>query len=115
MDELKQVIVVRQDLRLPKGKMSAQVAHASVEAVLRSDKDVVKRWRAEGQKKIVLKTAGEKELMKLNLQAKEMGLRSAVITDAGRTCIAPGTTTCVGIGPDLEQKVDKLTGDLKMV
>ncbi len=115
MDELKQVIVVRQDLRLPKGKLSAQVAHASVEAVLRSDKDMIKRWRAEGQKKIVLKVGSEKELMKLNLEAKEMGLRSAVITDSGRTCIAPGTTTCVGIGPDLEEKVDKLTGELKMV
>ena len=55
MAELKQVILVRHDLKLPKGKLSAQVAHASVEAVLKSEKDKVKEWRTSGQKKVVLK------------------------------------------------------------
>ena len=59
----KQVILVRKDLKLPKGKLAAQVAHASVEAVLKSDKDMVKKWRAEGMMKIVLNVADEKELM----------------------------------------------------
>ena len=115
MVELKQVIVVRQDLKLPKGKMSAQAAHAAVEAVLRSDKDMVKNWRADGQKKVVLKIEDEPALMKLNMDAKDMGLVSAVITDAGKTCIAPGTTTCLAIGPDSEEKIDMLTGKLKMI
>ena len=47
--------------------------------------------------------------------AKDLGLKTALITDAGRTCIAPGTKTCVGIGPDDEDKIDSLTGNLKMV
>ena len=51
---LKQTILVRADLKLPKGKLGAQTAHASVEATLRSDKDVVKEWRGEGMAKIVL-------------------------------------------------------------
>ena len=44
----KQYLVVRQDLQLPKGKAAAQCAHAAVEAALRSDKELVKRWRNEG-------------------------------------------------------------------
>ena len=67
MPEYKQVILVRQDLQLPKGKLAAQVAHASVEAVLRSDKTVVKNWRAEGMKKIVLKPTSNPNLKPLKL------------------------------------------------
>ena len=65
MIEYKQIIVARQDLKLPKGKLAAQVAHASVEAVLKCDNDKVKEWREQGQKKVVLKVEGEKELVKL--------------------------------------------------
>ena len=110
----KQAILVRNDLKLPKGKAAAQVAHASVEAVHRSGKDVVKAWRAEGMGKIVLKVADEKELLALNQQAKDAGLVTALITDAGKTVVAPGTRTCVGIGPDEEERLDALFGKLKL-
>ena len=53
--EYKQVIIMRQDLNLPKGKMAAQAAHAAVEAAHKSDKEKVKHWRDAGQKKVVLK------------------------------------------------------------
>lgn len=115
MAELKQVIIVRQDLKLQKGKMAAQCAHAAVEAVLKSDNDKVKQWRNEGQKKIVLKVADEKELFRYAQIAKDEGLSTAIITDAGKTHIAPGTRTCVGIGPDDEDKIDSVTGDLKII
>ncbi|MBW2965704.1 peptidyl-tRNA hydrolase Pth2 [Candidatus Woesearchaeota archaeon] len=112
---MKQVILVRQDLKLPKGKLAAQAAHASVEAVFNSDKKKVDEWRSEGQKKVVLKVADEKELLKYMQEAKDNGLKTALITDAGKTVIAPGTKTCVGIGPDEEGKIDEVTGKLKMV
>jgi len=111
----KQVILVRSDLKLPKGKMAAQAAHASVEAVLRSDKDNVKKWRREGSAKIVLKVSDKKELFKFNQLAKDSGLITALITDAGKTVIAPGTETCVAIGPDEEDKIDAITGELKLI
>lgn len=107
--------MVRADLKLPKGKLGAQCAHASVEASLRSDKDMVKKWRNQGQAKIVLKVADLKELRKVNQDAKDSGLVTAMITDAGRTVIAPGTITCLGIGPNEEDKIDLITGDLKLV
>ena len=112
--EFKQAILVRDDLKLPKGKACSQVAHAAVEAVLRSEKDVVKNWKSRGMPKIVLKVKDLKELMLFNQKAKDIGLVTAVITDAGRTTVEPGTTTCVAIGPDSEEKVDKIVKDLKL-
>lgn len=116
--EYKMVILVRQDLKLQKGKMSAQVAHAAVESTLKSEKndpDTVRKWRDSGQKKVVLKVADEKELFQYKEDAKAAGLVTALITDAGKTHIAPGTTTCMAIGPDLENKIDKVTGSLSML
>ncbi len=115
MTNLKQVILVREDLKLPKGKLAAQSAHASVEAVLKSEESVVKRWRKAGMAKIVLKVKDEKELIKYFQLAKDNGLTASLITDAGRTVIAPGTRTCVGIGPDEEETLDKITGNLKLL
>jgi len=113
MVELKQVILVRADLKLPKGKLAAQVAHASVEAALKSD--YLTDWRNIGQKKVVLKVDSDKELIRFFQNAKDMGFSASLITDAGKTVIAPGTKTCVGIGPDDEEKIDELTGQLKMM
>jgi len=115
MTELKQVILVRMDLKLQKGKMSAQCAHAAVESALKSKKDILSKWRASGQKKIVLKVSDEKELYKYVQSAKDEGISTAVITDAGKTHIAPGTVTCAGIGPDDEEAIDRITGELKIV
>ena len=111
---MKMVILVRKDLQLPKGKSAAQVAHAAVEATMRSDKDKVKKWRDAGQKKVVLRVADEKELLAYMQEAKDAGLQTALITDAGKTVIAPGTKTCVAIGPDDEVAVDRVTGELPM-
>lgn len=110
----KQAILMRQDLKLPKGKAAAQAAHAAVEAVLRSEKELVKAWKSEGMPKIVLKVKDMKELMVYNQRAKDSDLVTAVITDAGRTTVEPGTTTCLAIGPDKEEEVDKIIKDLKL-
>jgi PTH2 family peptidyl-tRNA hydrolase len=111
----KQVILVRQDLKLPKGKLAVQVAHASADALLKSHKDYVNAWRSEGMKKVALKVADEKELLKFKQMAEDLNLVTALIVDAGRTVVEPGTVTCLGIGPDKEEKIDKITNKLKMV
>jgi PTH2 family peptidyl-tRNA hydrolase len=112
---LKQVILVRMDLKLPKGKLAAQVAHASVDAVSKTDRKLLDRWNEGGAKKVVLKAADEKELLALQQQARDAGMKSSLIADAGRTVLEPGTITCLGIGPDLESKIDKITGKLKVL
>jgi PTH2 family peptidyl-tRNA hydrolase len=113
MLELKQVILIRSDLKMSKGKTAVQVAHAAVEAVLKSDMRIVSSWRSVGMKKITLRVENEKELYKFLQEAKDFGLVTALITDAGKTEIAPGTPTCLAIGPDSEDKIDLITGELK--
>lgn len=111
---MKQVILVRKDLKLSKGKLSVQVSHASVEAVLKSDKGKVELWR-EFSKKVVLEVENEKELIKFKKSCDQNKLTNALIKDAGLTEIPPGTITCLAIGPDDEKKIDKITGKLKML
>ena len=111
----KQVILVRQDLKLPKGKLAVQVAHASLDAASKSDKKLVEQWREQGGKKIVLKVADEKELFKYMSMLENEGIKVSLIKDAGHTVVEPGTITCLGAGPDSEEKIDKVTGNLKMV
>ncbi len=116
--ELKQVILVRTDLKMGKGKIAAQVAHASVEAVLKTLRTKplsLMKWRRQGMKKSVLKVKDEKELLKYKALAKKKKLVNALITDAGRTQIKSGTITCLAIGPDKEETIDEITGNLKLL
>jgi len=113
--EYKQVILLRKDLKMPLGKACSQVAHASVDAVLNSPKEKVSEWRAQGMKKIVLEVKDEKEMLEYQQMAKKEKLVASLITDAGMTVVAPGTKTCLAIGPDEEAKIDKVTGKLKIL
>ncbi len=112
---MKQVILVRKDLKLSKGKLATQVAHASVDATLKSNKLKVLTWRLQGMKKVVLKVENLKELLKYKKLAEKEKLKTALIKDAGKTELKPGTITCLAIGPDKEEKIDKITGDLKII
>lgn len=112
-NELKQVILVRQDLKMPSGKLASQVAHAAVEAMLKVDKELFEAWKSQGYKKVVLKVQDKKELMQYLRSAKQAKIAVTLIRDAGRTVLLPGTVTTVGIGPDYEDKIDKITGELK--
>ncbi len=117
-EESKMVIVMRNDLKMSKGKIAAQAAHAAVNCAFASKKKDPKnfdKWMSEGQKKVVVKANSEKELFEIKSIADAAGLINSVITDAGRTEIAPGTVTCLGIGPAPESAVDKVTGDLTML
>ena len=116
--EYKMVIVVRSDLGLSKGKAAAQAAHAAVNCAFASkkkDPDTFAKWYNEGQRKVVLKVDDEMDLFELKAVADARGVINSVVTDAGRTEIAPGTVTCIGIGPDREDEIDRITGDLSML
>ena len=112
---MKQVLVIRKDLELSKGKLCSQAAHASVEAALQSDPKLVDRWRKVGAKKVVLKVENESELKKIKQQAAKEKLTAVIISDAGLTEIPAGTKTAVGIGPDEDKKIDKITGKLSLL
>ena len=109
----KMVILVREDLKMSAGKIAAQCSHASVDAVMRSDKKIVDAWKKEGMKKIILKINDEKGLLEYKKLADDAKLVTALIRDAGETEVPKGARTCLGIGPDKEDKIDKITGKLK--
>lgn len=110
---LKQVIVIRKDLKLGKGKIASQAAHA---AILASDKSSFREeWKKEGQKKVVVWCQNLEELLLIYKRAKENGIIAILVSDAGLTQIKPGTKTCLGIGPASENKIDKITGHLKLL
>jgi len=117
--EIKQVIVVRSDLKMGKGKVAAQVAHAALdaaEAAQRRHPDWYDSWKGQGQAKVVVKTdGGEEALEDLQRQARSLGLPVSLIQDRGLTQLEPGTTTCLGIGPGPAGEIDKVTGRLKLL
>ena len=117
--QYKMVIVVRKDLKLSIGKTSAQVAHAALGAYKKSlskNSNIVMNWEnLSGQAKIVLGVDDEKQLLEIKNKAEQAGLITCLIHDAGRTEVAPNTATCCAIGPDLIQKIDEITGKLKLL
>ncbi|MEM3555418.1 MAG: peptidyl-tRNA hydrolase Pth2 [Candidatus Micrarchaeia archaeon] len=114
---MKQVIVVRSDLKLGKGKLAAHVSHASLagyKLVKNKKPEFVGEWEKEGEKKIVVKVESEKELVELYERVKKE-IPSVLIKDAGLTQIPPGTVTCLVIGPWKDEEVDEFTRNLKLL
>lgn len=115
--EYKLVIVIRDDLEMSVGKLSAQVAHAAVTCALEAKAKKTKwfsEWYREGQRKVVLRVDGVEELRELKEEASRARLPCALITDAGLTELPPNTTTCLGIGPAPAKDVDPITGSLPL-
>ncbi|WP_428401865.1 peptidyl-tRNA hydrolase Pth2 [Methanocrinis sp.] len=113
--EFKQCIVIRGDLKLSSGKLAVQVAHAAILAMERAEKRVVRDWKDEGQRKIVLKAPSLQEIFRLREEAERADVASAIVIDAGLTEIPPGTVTALGLGPAPASLLDRITGNLKLV
>ena len=117
MSNIKQVIIVRTDLEMGKGKIAAQVGHACVlgaEHVRKSNSSWFEEWW-NGQEKVVVKVSSLKELEEVKKGAIGLDIPWSEVTDAGHTQIAPGTITCISFGPAPEEKIDKITGELKLL
>ncbi|HTX44476.1 MAG TPA: peptidyl-tRNA hydrolase Pth2 [Methanocella sp.] len=115
MTGYKQCILVRDDLKLPKGKMAVQVAHASVSAYEWARPAVQEEWKRQGQKKVVLKVDKLEDLFRYKEEARRMDIPTALIQDAGLTTVPPGTITALGMGPAEDDELDKIVGHLKLM
>lgn len=116
--EYKMVIVMRTDLGMSVGKMIAQACHAAVACNEQAKKTHSKqwaRWRDEGAKKVAVEAESLEELRELARKAEQLDIVQVLIQDAGHTEVAPGTTTCLGVGPDQAQRVDHVTGSLPLI
>lgn len=108
---MKQVILIREDVDMSRGKSVAQGAHASVLAVRDASEEAVENWLADSAgTKITLSVESEDELRSLIDSAEE--LPTGIISDLGRTEIESGTTTAGAIGPANEDAIDEITGHL---
>ncbi|KAL4887090.1 putative mitochondrial peptidyl-tRNA hydrolase Pth2 [Aspergillus karnatakaensis] len=118
-EEVKLVLVVRTDLGMTKGKIAAQCSHATLACYKYlvahpASSTILRRWEQQGQAKIALQIKSEEELQLLQAQAISLGLCARVIQDAGRTQIASGSRTVLGVlGP--KSVVDTVTGHLKLL
>ena len=117
-EKLKQVIVVRTDLDMGKGKLAVQVAHAAVmgaELVRGKKPRWYKEWKEEGSTKVAVKVSSLEELLEIKAKANESNLPAVVVQDRGLTQLPSGTITCIAIGPAPSDKVDQITSKLKLL
>ncbi|CAN9229546.1 unnamed protein product [Alternaria alternata] len=119
-EECKMVLVVRTDLGMTKGKIGAQCGHATLACYKHflkhsPESTLLRRWERMGQAKVALQVKSEEELELLQAQALSLGLVAHIIHDAGRTQIASGSATVLGIGPAPKGVIDQVTGHLKLL
>lgn len=124
---IKQVIVMRHDLKMRSGKQIAQGAHASMAFLtrrLQSSKSMsldefspnAQAWITGSFAKVCVRCNSEEELIAIHDKAMEMGLEVHLITDSGRTEFhGQPTRTCLAIGPDDASRIDQVTGHLKLL
>lgn len=112
---LKQVIVMRTDLNMRKGKMIVQGAHASIACMFGEHGNEIRGWLLQGMTKICVRCDSEAELLDIEAKALGAGLRVFLVTDAGRTEFNGPTRTCLAIGPNEAEKIDAITGGLKLL
>ncbi|MDR3291901.1 MAG: peptidyl-tRNA hydrolase Pth2 [Methanobrevibacter sp.] len=112
---MKQIIIVRRDLKMSKGKTAAQSCHACLGSYKKADKEKIRKWENNGQAKIVLRVDNLEELLEVQKSAILNKLPNYLVVDQGRTELPPSTITCLGIGPDEDLIIDKITKDLKLL
>lgn len=113
----KQVICVREDLKMSRGKLAVQVAHGSLgayDAARVSHMRWITEWKYTGQTKICLSLANEKHMDEVLAAVIAAKLPYIVITDAGITEIPEGTRTVLAIGPCATEAIDAITGSLHL-
>ena len=126
----KQVIVMRTDLNMPKGKMVAQGAHASMAFITRRLQSLLAKglshvvnlspeeqsWLNDSYIKICVRVNSEEELLSIKAQADEAKIECHLITDDGRTMFdGVPTNTCLALGPDLAERIDPITSYLRLL
>jgi PTH2 family peptidyl-tRNA hydrolase len=122
MTQIKQILVVRKDLNMRKGKIAAQCCHASMSFLTRRlptkepITEVHQKWLDDIFTKICVSVDSEQELLDLFNRAKELNIEAHLVTDNGRTEFhGVPTVTCLALGPDYDTILDPISGHLKLL
>jgi len=118
IEDCKLVLVVRTDLGMTSGKIAAQCSHATLacyRALAKSNPSLLRHWERTGQSKVALRCDSEDDLDLLEASARSLNLCARSIHDAGRTQIAAGSRTVLGIGPGPARLVNQVTGKLRLL
>lgn len=110
--------IVNNSLKMGKGKIAAQVGHACIKAYREFSihhPSEARAWIDGGEKKIILKAPSRTEIEKIAAEARDAGLETYEIKDAGHTQIPPGSLTVLAIGPASEKKIDNICSNLKLL
>ena len=110
----KQVIIVNEDLKMSKGKLASQVAHASIMSYLKGSDEINQKWLDNSYVKIILK-ANLSFIKALDNLLNIEGIPHFLMVDEGRTELEPNTITCLGISPIQNNKIDKYINNLKLL
>ncbi|XP_016938060.1 probable peptidyl-tRNA hydrolase 2 [Drosophila suzukii] len=117
-ENFKMVLVVRNDLKMGKGKIAAQCGHGAVgayqRAVVRTPR-LLRAWENCGCAKIAVRVESEAELMAIKKAAERQQLNTCLIRDAGRTQIEANSKTVLAVGPAAAVDIDRVTGHLKLL
>eukprot|EP01114_Cavostelium_apophysatum_P020176 TRINITY_DN6695_c0_g1_i2.p1 TRINITY_DN6695_c0_g1~~TRINITY_DN6695_c0_g1_i2.p1 ORF type:complete len:208 (-),score=19.89 TRINITY_DN6695_c0_g1_i2:61-609(-) len=115
----KMILVVRTDLKMTKGKIASQVGHGVLglyKKALKKNPQAVKNWeKGGGQAKIATQVPTEEDLLRVEKAAKDAGIVTYLVLDAGRTQIASGSMTVLALGPDTVSRMDSVTKKLKLL
>ncbi|PBK77060.1 peptidyl-tRNA hydrolase II [Armillaria solidipes] len=111
LEPCKLVLIVRTDLKMGSGKISAQCGDATLacyKALVKKNSSLVGHWERTGQAKIALKASSEEQILELEAIAKSLNLCARSIKDQG-------TTAVLGIGPAPVKLVNEVTGKLRLL
>lgn len=108
-------LIVRNDLKMGKGKMAAQCGHAVQQLLEKCPKPLYQDYMKCGYPKIVLKINREVELLTKWEKVKKFTKQHALVVDAGKTQLQPNTITVLGIGPIEKYKVKNIVSELKLM
>jgi PTH2 family peptidyl-tRNA hydrolase len=133
--KLKQVIVVRKDLNMRKGKIASQVAHGVLNVTIKTaikngekfslnqmgkletkGETYLGKWLDTSYRKIVLYVESEDELLRLQLKLDSKNIISTLVQDNGLTEFkGVKTYTCIAIEPLPDEIIDEITGGLRLL
>ncbi|XP_042861016.1 peptidyl-tRNA hydrolase 2, mitochondrial-like [Penaeus japonicus] len=114
----KLVLVVRQDLKMGKGKIAAQCSHATLASYKKMQKvnpHILQAWEDLGQPKVVVRAVDLNHINSLSQLARAAGIETTLIHDAGKTQVETGSATVLAVGPASIATIDKITGNLPLL